>query len=102
VVLLTNFLHHFDTPTNTGLLKKVRAALKPGGTVAILEFVPNEDRVSPPAAAAFSMVMLGSTPAGDAYTFGEYQKMLADAGFSGATHVPIGPNPNSAVLAAAS
>jgi SAM-dependent methyltransferase len=102
VVLLTNFLHHFDTPTNTGLLKKVRAALKPGGTVAILEFVPNEDRVSPPAAAAFSMVMLGSTPAGDAYTFCEYQKMLADAGFSGATHVPIGPNPNSAVLAAAS
>ena len=32
VVLLTNFLHHFDKATSVGLLKKVRAALKPGGT----------------------------------------------------------------------
>src|SRR5512140_571734 len=44
VVLLTNFLHHFDHTTCVGLLKKVRAALKPGGLAATLEFVPNEDR----------------------------------------------------------
>ena len=101
VVLLTNFLHHFDIPTCTNLLKKVRAAMKPGGTVAILEFVPNEDRVSPPQAAGFSMVMLSSTPAGDAYTFNQYQKMLSDAGFSDAKHVQLGPMPNSAVLGTA-
>ena len=46
-ILLTNFLHHFDLPTNVTLLKKVRAALKPGGLAASLEFVPNDDRVSP-------------------------------------------------------
>jgi len=101
VVLLTNFLHHFDIPTNVNLLKKVRAAMKPGGTVAILEFVPNEDRVTPPQAAGFSMVMLSSTPAGDAYTFSQYQKMLTDAGFGGAKHVQLGPMPNSAVLGTA-
>jgi 2-polyprenyl-3-methyl-5-hydroxy-6-metoxy-1,4-benzoquinol methylase len=67
-VLLTNFLHHFDKPTNVGLLKKVRAALKPGGRAATLEFVPNEDRVSPPMPAAFAMTMLASTADGDAYT----------------------------------
>ena len=54
-ILLTNFLHHFDVPTCVGLLKKVRAALKPGGVAATLEFVPNEDRVSPPMAAAFAL-----------------------------------------------
>jgi len=102
MVLLTNFLHHFDVPTCTGLLKKVRAAMKPGGTVAILEFVPNEDRVSPPPAAAFSMTMLSTTPAGDAYTFSELQQMLTDAGFKDASHVRIGPSPNSAVTATAS
>src|SRR5947209_3162300 len=63
LTLLTNFLHHFDVPTCTTLLKKVRSAMKPGGTVAILEFVPNEDRVTPPPVAAFSMMMLSSTPA---------------------------------------
>ncbi len=101
VVLLTNFLHHFDQPTCVGLLKKVHEALKPGGNVAVLEFVPNDDRVSPPHAAAFSLMMLTSTPAGDAYTFREYQKMLAESGFKDAKHTPLPPNPNSAVVASA-
>src|SRR5579862_3472222 len=43
IVLLTNFLHHFDPPTCTDLLKKVRAALKPGGRACTFEFVPNDD-----------------------------------------------------------
>ena len=30
------------------LLKKVHAALAPGGQAAIVEFVPNDDRVTPP------------------------------------------------------
>ncbi len=33
-------------------------------------------------AAAFSMVMLATTPAGDAYTFAELESMSKDAGFS--------------------
>ena len=81
VVLLTNFLHHFDKPTNVGLLKKVHAALRPGGRVATLEFVPNEDRVSPPMPAAFAMTMLTSTADGDAYTLSELSAMYAEAGF---------------------
>ena len=52
IVLLTNFLHQFDFATCVGLLRRVRAALKPGGKAAALEFLPNEDRVSPPMAAA--------------------------------------------------
>jgi ubiquinone/menaquinone biosynthesis C-methylase UbiE len=101
LIMLTNFLHHFDVPTCTSLLRKCRAALKPGGTVGILEFVPNDDRVTPALPAAFSMMMLSSTAAGDAYTFGELEKMLKDAGFKDASHVRIGPSPNSAVLGTA-
>lgn len=82
VVLLTNFLHHFDVATCETLLKKVHAALKDGGRAVALEFVPNEDRVTPPQAAAFSMMMLGATPAGDAYTFTELETMFRDAGFT--------------------
>jgi SAM-dependent methyltransferase len=82
VILLTNFLHHFDPPTNVRLLRKVRAALADGGVAVTLEFVPNEDRVSPPVPAAFSLTMLAGTEGGDAYTFPELEKMFAEAGFS--------------------
>jgi 2-polyprenyl-3-methyl-5-hydroxy-6-metoxy-1,4-benzoquinol methylase len=84
VALLPNFLHHFDPPTNVTLLKKVRAAMKPGGLVATVEQVPNEDRVSPPIA-SFSMMMLCSTPSGDAYTFRELDQMFREAGFGEST-----------------
>jgi hypothetical protein len=68
LVLIANFLHHFDPPTCTTFMRKVHTALKPGGRAAIAELVPNPDRVTPPTAAAFSMMMLATTPAGDAYT----------------------------------
>ncbi len=80
-ILITNFLHHFDVPTCEMLLRRFHAALKPGGKTITVEFVPNEDRVSPPMAASFSLVMLAHTDAGDAYTFAEYEKMHRAAGF---------------------
>jgi O-methyltransferase/methyltransferase family protein len=82
LVLLTNFLHHFDKDTCETLLRKIHAALADGGRAATLEFVPNDDRVTPPQAAAFSMQMLGGTPSGDAYTFAEFEQMFHNAGFA--------------------
>jgi hypothetical protein len=98
IVLLTNFLHHFDPPTCVGLLRKVHAALKPGGRAAALEFVPNEDRISPPMAAAFSLTMLASTAAGDAYTFRELEKMYQEAGFGAITAHSIPRSPHTVVM----
>lgn len=101
VVLVPNFLHHFNPAACTGFLRRVRAAMRPGGTLVIVEFVPNEDRVSPPSSALFSLVMLGTTPEGDAYTFGDYQGMLGEAGFHGIRCLPLPPSAESAVLALA-
>jgi ubiquinone/menaquinone biosynthesis C-methylase UbiE len=98
LVLLPNFLHHFDSPTNVALLKKIRAAMNPGGHVATIEFVPNEDRVTPPSAAAFSMMMLASTPAGDAYTFKEFDQMFRDAGFGTSTIQNLEMSPEQLIL----
>ncbi len=50
--------------------------------MATLEFIPNEDRVSPPTAAGFAIVMLAHTPGGDAYTFKELEGMFKRAAFS--------------------
>ena len=99
VVLLTNFLHHYDIDTCVTLLKKVRASLKPGGCAATLEFVPNEDRVSPPMPAAFSLTMLATTAAGDAYTFRELAEMHSQAGFGKVTAHPIPMSPHTIAMA---
>ena len=98
LVLLTNFLHHFDEATNIGLLMKVHAALKPGGRVATLEFVPNEDRVSPLVPATFSLIMLGETEHGDAYTFAEFEQMFKNAGFSRSELHELPPGPGRLVI----
>jgi ubiquinone/menaquinone biosynthesis C-methylase UbiE len=99
LVLLPNFLHHFDYPTNISLLKKVRNALSPHGRVAIVEFVPNEDRVSPPDGALFAMRMLGTTPSGDAYTFVELERMLQESGFASVRAESLAPAHQQLILA---
>jgi ubiquinone/menaquinone biosynthesis C-methylase UbiE len=83
-VLLTNFLHHFDFPTCVQFLRRVHASLRPGGQVAVLEFVVDADEINPPFASLFNLVMLTTTPAGKAYTLPEFEAMLGEAGFSGA------------------
>ena len=100
IVLLTNFLHHFDKPTCETLLKKIRESLNDDGKVMTLEFVPNDDRVSPPAEAMFSLVMLAATPAGDAYTFKELKSMFEAAGFSRNQHIPLAPMPQHLIVSA--
>jgi 2-polyprenyl-3-methyl-5-hydroxy-6-metoxy-1,4-benzoquinol methylase len=98
IALLTNFLHHFDQPTCVGILKKVHAALRRGGRAATLEFVPNEDRVSPRVPASFSLTMLATTQNGDAYTFRDLEGMYKAAGFSDITAHPIPTGPHTVVI----
>jgi len=98
LILLTNFLHHFDPPTCETLLRKVHASLAEGGRAVTLEFVPNEDRISPPDAAAFSVMMLGSTPSGDAYTFSQLERMFTNAGFSHSEIHELPPTIQRAVI----
>jgi len=65
----------------------------------IVEFIPDDDRSGPPEALSFALVMLATTPAGDAYTFAEYEKMLRAAGFSQATLQDLRPSPNRVIVA---
>ena len=98
LVLLTNFLHHFDAPGCETLLRKVHAALADGGRAVTLEFVPNEDRITPVDSAGFSMVMLTGTPSGDAHTFSELERMFANAGFSRSVLHPLPPTFQQVVI----
>ena len=98
IALVTNFLHHFTPATCVDFLKKVHAALKPGGRVVVLEFVPNPDRVTPPIPARFSLGMLTGTNGGDAYTFEELRQQLEGAGFRNVSAHAL-PMPQTVLLA---
>ena len=98
LVLLTNFLHHFDPPSCETLLRRVHSSLADGGRAVTLEFVPNEDRISPPDAAAFSIMMLAATPNGDAYTFSELERMFSNAGFNRSEIHPLPPSLEQVVI----
>jgi len=98
IVLITNFLHHFDIATNEQLLRKVHAAMAEGGRAVTVDFIPNEDRVSPPTDATFSLMMLGATASGDAYTFSEYDRMFRNAGFSRNELRELSPSPQRVIV----
>jgi hypothetical protein len=65
----------------------------------VLEFVPNDDRVTPPVPAAFAMMMLGSTEHGDAYTYAELEGMAREAGFASCELQALAASPEHVVLA---
>lgn len=98
VVLLTNFLHHCDQKTNESLLEKIHQSLNDDGKVVTLEFIPNDDRVSPPMEAMFALVMLAATPAGDAFTFAELKEMFENSGFSRNEHIPLENMPQHLIV----
>jgi SAM-dependent methyltransferase len=99
LVLLPNILHHFDVAGCERVLRKAHAALAPGGRAVTVEFVPNPDRVTPPHASSFGLVMLVGTPGGDAYTFEEYDAMAREAGFVRSELHDIPPSPQRVVIA---
>jgi 2-polyprenyl-3-methyl-5-hydroxy-6-metoxy-1,4-benzoquinol methylase len=98
IVLLTNFLHHFDIPTCEQIAAKAYAALAPGGRALTLDFIPEPDRITPPGTATFALVMLATTAHGDAYTFAEYQTMCSRAGFQRSEFHALPPTTQQAVV----
>jgi ubiquinone/menaquinone biosynthesis C-methylase UbiE len=82
VATIGHILHSEGPERSRRLLKKAFDALAPGGTVAIMEFVANDDRTGPPNALIFAVNMLVNTEAGDTFTFAEMSGWLRDAGFT--------------------
>jgi ubiquinone/menaquinone biosynthesis C-methylase UbiE len=98
LVLITNFFHHFDQDTCIELMQRIHRSLSNNGRAVTLEFVPNQDRISPRHAASFSLTMLVSTPSGDTYTFRQYQEMFQQAGFSATEFHPVSDSPQQVLI----
>jgi 2-polyprenyl-3-methyl-5-hydroxy-6-metoxy-1,4-benzoquinol methylase len=90
LVLVSQVLHSNSAGENIMLLGKVFDSLAPQGIVAVHEFLLNEDRASPAAAALFSVNMLVNTAEGRSYTPREMKGWLTEAGFRGMKTTDLG------------
>lgn len=81
MAVLGQILHSEGAEGSRALLGKTFRALAPGGTIAIAEFLADEDRSGPPMAMLFAVNMLVNTEEGDAFTVAEISSWLAEAGF---------------------
>jgi SAM-dependent methyltransferase len=98
VAVLGHILHSEGEDRSRSLVRKTFDALAPGGTIAIAEFLVDEDRRGPPHGLVFAVNMLVLTERGSAYSFSEIAGWLEEAGFADARTVPA-PGPAPLILA---
>lgn len=85
LIIIGHICHSLSTDENTALFKKVSQALNAQGVLAVIDYIPDDDRVDRIFPLVFSINMLIQTENGDAYTFSEFHEMLSKAGFEEAT-----------------
>ena len=98
VATLGHILHSEGEARSRKLLAKTFAALAPGGTIAIAEFLVNPDRKGPVNGLFFAVNMLVNTDDGDTYSFEEIAGWLKEAGFVHSRLLEA-PGPSPLVLA---
>ena len=98
VAILGHICHSEGAEHTQRLFAKMARALKRGGTLAIAEFLPDDDRLAPPLGLIFALNMLVMTSEGATFTFAEYRRWLESAGFKDVRQLP-GPTVSPLILA---
>ncbi len=82
LILASNFCRFESPKGNQELFQKAYDALKPGGSLVVNDFLPNEERTGPTFALRFSVYTLTHTPEGECWTLSQYSDWLKAAGFN--------------------
>ena len=90
-IWISQILHSHTEEQCRLIIDKSVKALNLGGQVVIQDFFLNDDRISPPEAALFSVHMLAVTPGGRAYTHREVAALMESAGLTTPVHKPTSP-----------
>ncbi|HEY7090952.1 MAG TPA: class I SAM-dependent methyltransferase [Tepidisphaeraceae bacterium] len=81
IATLGHIIHSEGEARSRKLIKRVFDALAPGGTIAIGEFLVNDDRTGPPNGTIFAVNMLVNTDEGDTFSFSEISSWVKQVGF---------------------
>ena len=98
IATLGHILHTEGKDRSRKLLKKVFGALKPGGTVAIGEWLVNDERTEPLPSLIFAVNMLVHSERGDTFSFNEIKRWLEETGFKKVRKLEA-PGPSPLILA---
>jgi len=98
IATLGHILHSEGEERSRELLKKTFRALKPGGVIAIAEWLVNDDRTEPLPSLMFAVQMLVNTDKGDTFSFNEIKGWLQEAGFKKVRKL-VAPSPSPLILA---
>jgi C-methyltransferase len=98
VIVASHLYHHFDPATCLKLTRRLVGALAPGGRLCVHDFVAGPG-VENPGATLFSLVMLVWTRAGKAYSQGDYESWMLEAGLSRPTAHPLAGMPTTWLVA---
>jgi ubiquinone/menaquinone biosynthesis C-methylase UbiE len=82
LAVLANICHGIGPYSTETLFQKTFHALKPGGKIVIVDFVPDDQRSQPGWPLIFGVNMLVCTQDGNVFTEAEYRQWLSAAGFS--------------------
>jgi C-methyltransferase len=100
LVVMSHVLHHFDEDRCLTLLRRAAEVMRPGGRIAIQDFVPTgADPARDVAANLFSVIMLVWTRQGEAHTLARLERMLAAAGFGPPELHPVPEMPTEVLVA---
>jgi len=95
---LGHILHSEGAERSRQLLKKTGRSLKSGGTIAIAEWLVNDERTEPLPSLMFAVQMLVNTEEGDTFSFNEIKRWLEEAGFNDVRRLDVAA-PSPLVLA---
>jgi ubiquinone/menaquinone biosynthesis C-methylase UbiE len=98
IATLGHILHSEGEDRSRQLLAKTFRALKSGGTIAIAEWLVNDERTKPLPSLMFAVQMLVNTEKGDTFSFNEIKKWLEEAGFKKVRKLKA-PGPSPLILA---
>jgi len=98
IATLGHILHSVGKERSRHLLKKTFGALKAGGTIAIGDWLVNDERTEPLPSLMFAVTMLINTKEGDTFSFNEIKSWLEEAGFKNARTLEA-PGPSPLILA---
>ncbi len=98
IATLGHILHSEGEERSRQLLKKTFRALKSGGTIAIAEWLVNDERTEPLPSLMFAVQMLVNTEKGNTFSFNEIKTWLEEAGFKRVRKLEA-PGPSPLILA---
>jgi SAM-dependent methyltransferase len=95
-----NLCHLFDEATNRRLLGRLFDALRPGGTLAILDALPNERFDGPRSVVLYALGLLLRTNRGQVYSFSTYVSWLREIGYEAIERIDLFAAPPVSLITA--